>query len=104
MTFLAVISHSVSITSPISLLERLWIVLIDVTFVPLKVLLVAVRDTTLGQVIRRQFERDAIASHHFNPVPPKPSGHGGEDRFAGVEFDCKHPSPEFFDHFTHYFN
>jgi hypothetical protein len=104
MTFLAVISHSVSITSPISLLERLWIVLIDVTFVPLKGLLVAVRDATFGQVIRRQFERDAIASHHLNPVPPKSSGHGGEDCFACVEFDCKHPSPEFFDHFTHYFD
>jgi len=104
MTFLAVISHSVSITSPISLLERLWMVLVEFTLVPSTILLVPVSDSAFCQVVRRQFERNPVTSHDLNPVPSQSPGHGGQHCFARVEFDCKHSSPEFFDNFAHYFD
>src|SRR5580704_3593254 len=67
-------------------------------------LLVAVSDSASGQVIWRQFDGNAVASHYLDPVPAKFAGHARQNRFASVEFDGKHSSPEFFDNFAHHFD
>lgn len=63
-----------------------------------------VSDPALGEVIGRQFEGYPVASHDLDAVPAKSSGHAGQYRLACVEFHCEHPGPEFFDHFSHYFD
>jgi hypothetical protein len=66
-------------------------------------LLVPVGDTTFGQVVRGEFEGDPVARHDLDAVAAKPAGHGRQHWHACVEFDRKHPGPEFFDYFTHHF-
>jgi hypothetical protein len=62
-----------------------------------------VGDSTLGQVIGRQFDGNAVASHHLDPIPAKSSRHRREYRLARVQFDRKHSGPEFFYNFAHHF-
>ena len=79
-------------------------VLVEFTLVPSNILLVPVSDPAFCQVVGREFKRNPVTGHHLDPVPPQSPGHRGQYRFARVEFDCKHSSPEFFDNFAHYFN
>jgi len=67
-------------------------------------LLVAVGDSASGEVIRRQFEGDPVASHNFDPISAQFPSHAGQHRFACVELDGKHSGPEFLDNFAHDFN
>ena len=67
-------------------------------------LLVPVGDSAFGQVIRRQFERNAVTSHDLDAVAAKPAGHGGQHRHARVELDGEHTGSEFFYNLAHYFN
>jgi hypothetical protein len=84
---------------------------LDVNFVsprrqimPRQALLVPVSDSALGQIVRRKLERNPIPRHDFDAIPAESPGHGSQHWHARVEFDREHPSPEFFDNFTHYFN
>src|SRR5271169_2707317 len=49
-----------------------------------RLLLVAVGDSTLGQIVGGEFQRNAVAIHDLDPVPPESAGHGGQNSFARV--------------------
>jgi hypothetical protein len=63
-----------------------------------------VSDSAFCQVVRRQFERNTIASHYLDPVAAEFPGHGREHRLTCVEFDGKHSGSEFLNNLAHDFN
>lgn len=69
-----------------------------------KALLVPVSDPASGQIVRGEFQRNPVAVHHFDPVTPQPSSHGGEDGLSCIEFDGEHPRLELLNYLTHHFN
>jgi hypothetical protein len=64
----------------------------------------AVCDAASRQIVRREFQRHAVAVHDFDAIAAESSGHGREHRFARVQFDGKHSSLEFLDNFPEYFD
>jgi hypothetical protein len=57
-----------------------------------------VGDPALGQVIRREFQRNSIAIHDFDAVSPESSGHRGEDGSSYIELDGEHSGSELLDY------
>jgi hypothetical protein len=48
---------------------------------------VAVYDATLGQIVRRKFDVDAVTWKNFDAMPAQTSGNVGQNYVAVVEFD-----------------
>lgn len=70
----------------------------------LRRLFVAVRDSTLGEVVRREFQRNSITVHDLDAIPPESSGHGRQHCSAGIQLYRKHSSFELFYNLTEYFD
>jgi hypothetical protein len=67
-------------------------------------LLVAVSDSTLGQVVGGKFQRNPVAVHYLDAIAPESSGHRRQHGPAGVKFDRKHSSFELLDDLADYFD
>jgi hypothetical protein len=64
----------------------------------------AVSDSASGEIVRRQFDGNAVTGHYLDSIAAEFPGHARQHRLARVEFDRKHSGPEFFDNFAHHFN
>jgi hypothetical protein len=67
-------------------------------------LLVAVSDTAFGEVVGRQFQRDAVASEYTDAILSKLAGQVGEHHAFLVQLNAKFSIRQFFDHNAGYFD
>ena len=64
----------------------------------------AVGDSALCEVVRREFQRNLITVHDLDPITTKLSGHRRQHGSACVDLYGKHPSLELLDDLAHYFD
>lgn len=62
-----------------------------------------VGDSAFGQVVGREFQRNPVAIHDFDPIAPESPRHGRQYCLACIEFDRKHPSFELLNNLSRYF-
>jgi len=60
--------------------------------------------STLCQVVRRQLERDLVASEYANAIPPQTPCQMGEDHAIMLQLNTEKTAGEFFKNRTGYFN
>ena len=61
-------------------------------------------DSTLGEVVRGEFQGNPVAVHDLDTITPESSSHGRQHCLADVQLDRKHSSFELFNDLAHYFN
>ena len=67
-------------------------------------LLVTVSDSASGEVVGRKFQRNLVAVHDLDAIPPEPSGHGRKHCAADFDLYRKHASLELLDNLAHSFD
>jgi hypothetical protein len=72
--------------------------------IAIKSLLVAVRDSTFGQIVRRQFHGDAVTRQHANAVAAQPARKMCQHGTFLVELNAELPAWKFLNNGSSYFN